>query len=326
MIRHSWRQWILLLIISLIGGCSTLQLTPEESDEIRSFLDSVQTAKQVTDRAQRYREQDGIVKALSLLQKSRGKFPGNEEIRQLDSEYQRIWRLQRLELEMQLLVIESRWLIESLPLLQELVGPQLNNHWINARITLLQYDLDSKEPELVKCGVEMETENIWLAKRCLSMAYRISQRPETMQRLAAVNSRIEEVQRAASKKLAQKEDRRRAQRIDRLLTEAQQESEQGALVNAMAKINEALKQDPESPRVREQLAELQEQTARHVEILMKLGDRLYRNQQIEASIAVWEAALKLDPNQQQVRERIIRARTVLNKLESIRSVTQPSTP
>ena len=217
-------------------------------------------------------------------------------------------------------------MVESLPLLEELAKGHPNNQMINTRILLWQSYLNTKEPELVNCGIELEKENVWLARRCLSMAYRISQTPETQQRLAAVTNRIEAIEQAARAKLEQKEERVRADRVERLLSEAMQERQQGQLVNAMVKIDEALKQDPESPRVREQLSELQEHLGREAETLMQLGDRLYRNQQTGAAIAVWETALKLDPNQQQLTERILRARTVLNKLESIRSTTQPSSP
>jgi tetratricopeptide (TPR) repeat protein len=197
---------------------------------------------------------------------------------------------------------------------------------ISARILLWRSDLKSMEPELINCAIKLEKENLWLARRCLNMAYRISPAPETQQRLAAVSSKIEAIEQAASAKLEQKEERARADRVERLLSEAIEERQQGKLVNAMVKIDEALKQDPESSRVREQLSELQEQLGGEAEVLTQLGDRLYRTQQTAAAIAICEAALKLDPNQEQIAERILRARTVLNKLESIRSSTQPSSP
>jgi len=317
---------LLLLIVTLIGGCSSLQHTEQERLEISSYLDSVQTAEAVSEKARDYREQGEIVKALGLLHAASEKFPGNEEISKLTSEYEHRWRMHQLTLEKQLLLTETRWLIESLPLLEELAKGYPKHHLINTRILLWESDINSKVPELINCGVLFEEENVWLARRCLSMAYRISPTEETQQRLAEVASRIEAIEQAARAKLEQKEERERVDRVAQLLSEATQARQQGALVNAMEKIDEALKQDPESPRVREQLLELQEQTGKEAEILMQLGDRLYRNQQTGAAIAVWEAALKLDPNQQQISERILRARTVLNKLESIRSSTQPSSP
>ncbi|MCB1752617.1 MAG: hypothetical protein KDI74_12925 [Gammaproteobacteria bacterium] len=317
--------WIVLMV-NLVAGCSSLPLSPQQSREIGSFLDSVPSAGAVTDRAREYREQGEVIKALGLLQASKQKFPRNEEIRRLITEYERSWRLQQLVLENQLLLTETRWLIESLPLLEELARGHPNNQLLKARIVLWQSYLKGKEPELVNCGIELEQENVWLARRCLSMAYRISPLPETKRRLAAATSTIEAIERAVKAKQDRREERARADRVEQLLSEAMQERRQGALANAMAKIDEALKQDPESPRVRELLSDLQEQLAGEVEVLMRLGDRLYRNQQTGAAIAVWETAMKLDPNQQQLTERILRARTVLNKLESIRATTQPSSP
>lgn len=318
--------WLLLLIMHLIGGCSSVQHTEQETPEFSSFLDSVQSAEAVSNQAREYREQGEIVKALDLLQASSARFPGNEEISRLIDEYERSWRMHRLALEKQLLLMETRWLIESLPLLEDLAKGHPNNHLIDARILLWQSNLDASVPELVDCGIAFEIENVWMARRCLSMAYRISQTAEIQQRLTAVTNRIEAIEQAARAKLELKEERERVDRVEQLLSEALRARQQGALVDAMEKIDEALKQDPENPRVREQLSELQEQLGREAEKLMQLGDRLYRNQQTAAAIAIWETALKFDPSQAQLTERILRARIVLNKLESIRSSTQPGSP
>ena len=320
------RILLFLLIMNLLSGCAQLPLTMQEPPEISSFLDSVQTDKEVSDRAREHKEQGEIAKALSLLRAGSGKFPGNEEIGRLISEYELVWQQQRLVLQNQLLVIEARWLIESLPLMEQLAQGDQNNQLIGAQLLRWQSYLNSMEPELVNCGIELEALNIWLAKRCLNMAYRIAQTPESKQRLAAITNKIEAVELAARVEQERQVERKRADRVAQLLTEAGQARQQGALINAKVKIDEALMQDPESPRVREELSDLQELLGREAEALLKLGDSLYRNQQTEAAIAIWETALKLDPNQQQVTERIVRARNILNKLESIRSNTQPSMP
>jgi len=318
--------WVLLLIVGLVSGCSSLQRSLQESQEINRFLDTAQTVETVTGRAGEYKRQGEVTKALSLLQAANGKFPNNQEINRLVGEYERSWRQLQQTLEKQLLLIETRRLVESIPLLEKLSKGHPNSPSINARILLWRSYLQTKEPELIECGVELKEENIWMARRCLSMAYRISQTQETKQRLDVVTNKIEAMQQAAREKLEKENDRNRAERVKQLLSEAKQEQQQGALVNAMEKIDEALKQDPESLRVREQLLDLQEHVSGQVEILLKLGDGLYRNQETRAAIAVWDAALKLDPNQAQVTERILRARKVLNKLESIRSTTEPSSP
>jgi len=71
--------------------------------------------------------------------------------------------------------------------------------------------------------------------------------------------------------------------------------------------------------VRELLDEVQAALSQQVESLVKLGDRLYREEQIGPAIAVWEAALKLDPNEEGISEKIMRARKVMEKLQHIRS-------
>ena len=45
-----------------------------------------------------------------------------------------------------------------------------------------------------------------------------------------------------------------------------------------------------------------------VESLVELGDRLYRDEQIGPAVAVWESALELDPDHEEISEKIDRAR------------------
>jgi len=308
-----------LLLTLMVGGCSTLYLDVQESAEINDYLRSVDTVAEVADKAKIYKEQGDIIKALVLLKASEKKFPEDENLNQLALEYGKIRERQQLILEMQLLLIESRRLVESIPILEELAEGQPNSHFYRTQVSLWRSYLDTKEAELIACGSTLEEINIWLAKRCLSMAYRISETGENKQRLVEITNKIDKIEQAITEKLQQKEERERDLRIEQLLSEAMQEREQGELISAKEKIDEALKQDPESPQVRAQLSELQQDLNRQVDLLMKLGDKLYRNQQTKAAITAWEAALKLNPSQQQVTERIDRARTVLKKLESIRS-------
>lgn len=314
-----WLSFPYLLLMLLSSGCSTLYLDPQVSVEINSYLASAETADQVIDKAKGYKEQGEILKALALLQMSNKKFPANENLNQLSSEYQQSWQQQQLMLEKQLLLIETRQMIESIPILEELAKIHPKGHFYRTRMQLWRSDLERREAELIECGAALEDVNIWLAKRCLSMAYRISESEENKQRLVTITNKIDKIEQAVTEKLQLKEERERAERVEQLLSEASQERQQGELISAKEKIDEALKQDPESPQVRAQLSELQQDLDRQVELLMKLGDKLYRNQQTKAAITAWEAALKLNPNQQHVTERIDRARTVLKKLESIRA-------
>ena len=55
-----------------------------------------------------------------------------------------------------------------------------------------------------------------------------------------------------------------------------------------------------------------------IEALVKLGDHLYLDEQLEAALATWQAALVLNPQDQEIASRIDRANTVLSKLQHLR--------
>ena len=52
--------------------------------------------------------------------------------------------------------------------------------------------------------------------------------------------------------------------------------------------------------------------------LVKLGDHLYLDEQLDAAVATWQAALTLKPDDEAILARIERAKTVLNRLDALR--------
>ena len=55
-----------------------------------------------------------------------------------------------------------------------------------------------------------------------------------------------------------------------------------------------------------------------VEALVKLGDHLYLDEQLEAAVATWQAALSLKPGDEAILARVDRAETVLTRLDDLR--------
>ena len=325
-VRRKRRVLVSLMLSSFIclgGGCSSVQQRWEESQQGDLPPDSFESVDDVTAKAREYADQGRVDLALNVLRASREKFPDNPQIAELVASYQQSLQELLLTLEQQLLLIETRALTESIPLLEKLTQGHPNRQMTQERLLQSKSRLASHEPELIKCAVEMEQRNIWITRRCAAMAYRISGSTEARALLAAAEQRIAAVEQAAKKKTSQREARKRAARVEQLLTEAELERQQGALESARVKINEALRQDPKNPKVRQEQTKLQQYLDNQVEVLMKLGDSLYRNQLTEAAISVWEIALELDPDQQQLRERLLRAKTIQKNLENIRSAAQP---
>ncbi|MCB1727706.1 MAG: hypothetical protein KDI22_09775, partial [Gammaproteobacteria bacterium] len=55
-----------------------------------------------------------------------------------------------------------------------------------------------------------------------------------------------------------------------------------------------------------------------VDALVKLGDHLYLEEQLDAAVATWQAALTLTPGDEEIAARIERAKTVLTRLDALR--------
>ena len=209
--------------ICLGGGCSSVQQRWEESQKGDLPPDSFESVNDVTAKAREYADQGRVDLALNVLRASREKFPDNPQITELVASYQQSLQELLLTLEQQLLLIETRALTESIPLLEKLTQGHPNRQMTQERLLQSKSRLASHEPELIKCAVEMEQRNIWITRRCAAMAYRVSGSIEARELLAAAEQRIAAVEQAAKKKTSQREARQRAARVEQLLTEAELE-------------------------------------------------------------------------------------------------------
>jgi tetratricopeptide (TPR) repeat protein len=302
-----------------------LSIPAPPSASTLSQLEATDSAEQLLQQAEEIHDKGDWVNALALLEAGRDRFPEKEKIRQRIQTYRREWDQQSLMLQNQLLLIEVRRLVESLPLLERLAEGAPNNQLLKTRIVIWKSYLDSKVDDLSVCAQKLEQANPWLARRCLRMAYRIEPSAENEQRIQGLSRRILSLEESAKRRKAERTLRLRSGRVEELLAAAEEERQQGALVEAKAKVDEALREDPHNFEAHAQQVDLQQRLQQQAEVLSKLGDRLYRAQQTGAAVAVWEAALRLDPEKKMLDDRIQRARTVLQKLDAIRTGSQSKT-
>ncbi|MCB1758355.1 MAG: hypothetical protein KDI68_01055 [Gammaproteobacteria bacterium] len=299
-----------------------LPISTQPSKAILAQLDAVESSEQLQQQAKAIHDRGDWINALALLEAGRDRFPGESEITQQIQAYRLEWDQQSLMLQNQLLLIELRRLVDSLPLLEQLAEGAPGNQLLKTRILIWRSYLESKIADLNVCVRQLEQVNPWLARRCLRMAHRIEPDTANEEILQGLNRRILAIEQNAKRRAAERTQRIRAGRVEELLAAAEEERQQGALVEAKAKVDEALREDPHNFEAHSQLVDLQQRLQQQAEVLSRLGDRLYRSQQTGAAVAVWEAALRLDPERKAVEDRIQRARTVLQKLDAIRTSTE----
>ncbi|MGD8589605.1 MAG: hypothetical protein PVG22_12330, partial [Chromatiales bacterium] len=103
------------------------------------------------------------------------------------------------------------------------------------------------------------------------------------------------------------------------LLEAKRLYEKNQFNPARKLLNQVLEEEPGNPEAKKLLSQLEGRLHGHLENLLKTGDKLYQEGEIEAARDIWEAALQLDPENALAKEKLERANRVLENLESLRN-------
>jgi tetratricopeptide (TPR) repeat protein len=111
-------------------------------------------------------------------------------------------------------------------------------------------------------------------------------------------------------------------RIRNSLLEAKVFYEKDQFNPARKLLNQVLSEDPKNPQAKELLGKLETRLQAHLENLLKTGDKLYQEDEIEGARDIWEAALRLDPENPVAKEKLERAKRVLENLENLRKAEE----
>jgi tetratricopeptide (TPR) repeat protein len=312
----------LLLLLWLLTGCSGLPVSgPDEpAAPVQENLPLPPPRPSVAIvEARELGDQGRWNQALEILRGAHWKYPENEELTQLLEQMEKAWSVEKRRLEDRMLVLETSGLLARLPILDQLARAAPDDQVLRSRRQFWKSYLQNKVDALTACGLVEQEQDLWLARRCLELANRIVPEPETARQLEEVVEQIDRQKRSVVVRQRKREQAARERQLQRLLEEAERDLKLGSVTSAMLKLDQARQQAPDEPRLEELRVEAQTALDQRVESLVKLGDRLYREERIGPAVAVWEAVLKLDPNREGVVEKIDRARKVFEKLETIRS-------
>ena len=323
------RGGIAVVSLLLLAACGTL---PEHELPVEHEVAAdPATPSEAIGRVQQLNRQGDRIAALNILRAAGRDYPDNPNIKSLLEKMEASWLLEKRLLQDRMLVIEVRALLQREPLLKQLSEGDPDNYLTKSRLLFWRQYLQLKHASLLSCAETEQEIDLALTRDCLELAQAISPSDETRRRLADVDSQFErrrlrpvrrERERAvpeSAPSVPEQVEEKQRQRMEVLLQEAERDIRQGSLTRATIKLEEALKQDPQHPRTRALIAEVEIRLASRVQALIELGDRLYRDQQIGPAVAVWEAAVKLKPDQEQIVQKIDRARKVLERLDEIRA-------
>jgi hypothetical protein len=270
---------------------------------------------------------DDLYGANELLVVALRKLPNsvrlNEYQSRLDAE-----RAERLkENERRELLADAEYYVAQQEIYREqlnLEAPSLLQRWKNR---YNQQQADELVEKLLACGETcLQGGDLELAKRCLNYARLINDTPEVSAALSQLEAKQASLRIDDQKKIRIVQQRREKKlaRIHRNKTQEVLEQTQRALDdNDLPAAHHIFLELPKSATASREVeatrARLNKAIQAKVRELTVKGDRQYRADRVSHAIRIWERAYELDPDNQEVGERLERARKVLARLEELRS-------
>lgn len=238
----------------------------------------------------------------------------------------------------QLLLAKAQWLLQARKLLHNMreLDPSRD---LAAEIEKTSWEISTTADELYQLGMmAMKQGDIDLAYNCLTLSDKLYPAGKTTTAIA----RLEQIQFAEKQKKIQEEKlakEREAQKqqeqvhrqfllLSKQLSDALARGDLGTAEKLLGQMKQ-LKEKPE--RIRELQAALNKAIKTQVDALMLRGNQLYKNGQIELARTTWLKALKLQPDNRQLKQNIARAEKVLKRLQELKSkepgkAVKPPTP
>lgn len=305
------RRLSILALIFLLVGCSAVATKPSPVTQSTSPTVLMKQARTLHEQ-QRWQE------AVDLLAKGGKQYPQELQIAQLRSEILRDWEMRKRNNEDWILVHETRALQAKIPYLQDLVAIDPENYITKSRLLFWQSLLESRIGGLIACGsVHLHLDQA-LAEACVRLAEKIRPTEESKHLLSKIKQSRAAQKRSERTEQAVREKRNIKQQRERLLKQAESQLSDDAIADAIATLNRLLELAPDDPAGTVLLEEAVRLRDIRVTRLIEFGDALYREEQIEQAVSVWESAEKLDMGRQDVAARIERAMKVLERLREIK--------
>jgi len=314
------RAAVLLVGLLFISGCAVLDVRPKTGHPL---VKSPASAAEAIEIAQHMARRGRWSDALAVLDSAARDFPGDrrllEQRQALELSHQREIRV----LEDQIMVGDAENQKQKIALLEKLSLAQPEDLIVVSRRIYWKEVLARRTEGLTACAefhVGTESE---LAKRCFDLASTLAATPAVEQRLAQVSRQLRASEDIAAERRRANEERERQLRAKVLLGNAKVAIEAREYRRALDILDEVAGLQPNNSEVVGLQQEAWAMISPQVEALVKLGDHLYLDEQLDAAIATWQAALSLKPDDEDIVARIERATAVLSRLDALRRQQKP---
>lgn len=228
----------------------------------------------------------------------------------------------RYSFEDKLLLIETRGLLERLEILNEVQLTPKNTNRVRTHKHELKRQLAEKQVPLSSCSQRHKNRRLNLAVACARLAQKIG--PS-----ATSNATLQDIQQRIAKRKERKQITQTAnikRKRDSLMALAKKQIRQPNHIATIKTLNQLLATAPNDREAKRLLRDLKAIQQKHVSELISMGDRLYRNENIEQALSVWRAAKNLSNNNKELLAKIDRAEKVLGSVNKIKALPENKQP
>lgn len=312
------RRCLLLMPALLLAACGGM--TPREPV----------TAAKVCTPEQGLEMAKGLVaagrwsEAAAVLEQAERSFPGDPAIEEDLAGVRAQWRRERRAIDDRILVGDAEHARDKVALLDRLALGEPEDIMNASRRTYWHEVLKGMVDELTACGEFNIAADPQLARRCFEVASGLPTTPEIEGRLARIEEQLKASESLASEKRRLIDEKQRQAKAKKLLDGAKAAIEARDYRRALDSLDKVSTVQPENREVAGLKEEAWSVVGPQVEALVKLGDHLYLNEQLDAAVATWQAALSLKPGDEDIAARIERAKTVLSRLDTLRRQQNPT--
>ena len=315
-----------LLVPLFVSGCAVLTPTEQVLEQVigapitppASVQEAISTAQGMA-RDGRWSE------AIRQLQQAQAYFPQERELVDEQRVLEQLWVYERRAIEDELMVGDTENQQHKIRLLERLVRAEPQDLVLASRRMYWKEILDGKAERLTECAEHHMEARPSLAKRCYEQALILGGRADLQARLATVDTQLRADKKQEAKRVRMRRVKERQARVKALLNEAKAAIDAHDYRQALDTIAEVEALQPDNTEAGGLKQEAWSMITPQIKALIKLGDHLYLDEQLEAAVATWQAALTLKPGDEELQARIERAQAVLDRLDSLREKQQVGT-
>jgi tetratricopeptide (TPR) repeat protein len=217
----------------------------------------------------------------------------------------------------ELTLARGRGLPAELAALEKLAAVDPSDSELQEEVERRRRMLTEAQRGLIDCGrAALAAGQTERALECLTIAQSIG-RSREIDGLLAASQKTKTAEKQQVKAAVKKRvERDQARKIDELRNAYNRSLQNGDLYTARKHLDSLLRLQP-SAALHQESARLDRRIQRRVERSLEDGRNLYTQGDFQSARAIWVAALRLDPGNQELKDNIARAERVLKKLKTL---------